>query len=95
MNFPPSLFSGGGLSLVRILGSASRAIGIFRQISPLISEMKPLISTVPKLAEKLNNIRNNVSVLTTVGRNNSFSYPSTNQLTPKETGENKGPVFFQ
>ncbi len=95
MNFLPSLIaSGGGLSLFRILGSASRAIGIAKQLSPLITEMKPLISKVPVFFERLQNLRGmannltNVNINSITNKNNGNNVPNPNKI-------GSGPVFFQ
>lgn len=94
MNFPPTLFSNGGLSLVRILGSASRAIGIFRQVSPIIKDIKPLISKVPKFMERLNAARSNAALFTSsINRSINGNIQNIEKNVP--SSKNAGPIFFQ
>ncbi len=86
---PTNLLFGNGLSLFRILGSTSRAIGIAKQLSPLITEIKPIISKVPLLMERLQKLRgigNNLTYLNTPKSSYDMKeYPQTQS----------GPVFFQ
>lgn len=92
MNFPSILLSGNGLSLMRILGSASKAIGIFKQISPIINDVKPLLSKMPKLIERLNNVRENSLKF----KNRTLQTLETlNAEKNIKTSINPGPTFFQ
>lgn len=90
MNFTP--FSS-GLSLMRILGSASRALGILRQISPIVNDFKPLVAQVPKLYNHLVKMRENVATLSPMLKTNLSQFPQTTNNA--QSGINTGPNFFQ
>ncbi|HBA37812.1 MAG TPA: hypothetical protein DCY94_03735, partial [Firmicutes bacterium] len=82
-----------GLSLMRILGSASRAIGLFKQISPIIGDFKPIISQVPKFYNKLAQLRQNASNLGPTLK--SKMVLPTNDTFKLNSFKNSGPTFFQ
>jgi len=98
MNFVQSILaSNGGLSLVRILGSLSKTIGIYRQVSPILSDMKPLMSKVPEIFNRISSIRNTATSLKgNLPLNSNFvNTPSNTFSNNMEMPVNKGPVFFQ
>lgn len=89
---------GGGLSLVRILGSISKTLGIVRQVAPIYKEVKPILSKAPLFLAKISNMRNSIAEsrrnMTTISPpvTNSISYGQTEGPTASYPG---GPVFFQ
>lgn len=96
MNFVPStLLSNGGLSLTRILGSASRAIGIARQIAPIYRDIKPLIKKVPVLFERLASIRNTAYTYRDYDYYNEDSKENIGDYNIIDNVSNLGPTFFQ
>lgn len=82
----------GGLSLVRVLGTLSRTLGLVRQISPLYKEIKPLIAKAPVFFEKMSALRSNVENLRNL--NNGFNVQNT-PMTEDSRPSSGGPVFFQ
>lgn len=92
MNFGlPTGTLGSGLSLVRVLGSISRTLGVIRQFAPIYRDIKPLLRKAPLVLEKINNFRRlpfNV--------NNDISNTDMSNIIEKTpTLSNSGPVFFQ
>lgn len=83
-----------GLSLVRVLGTLSRTLGIVRQISPIYKEIKPIISKAPVFLERLGALRMNANNLKNLNFGNSTPMKSTNE-TDNIQKNNSGPVFFQ
>ncbi len=84
---------GGGLSLMRLLGTLSRTIGMVRQITPIYKDMKPLFSKVPLFLEKLNNIRNVNYNIKNYSLNNIVNDDSNSFTTSDKSASN--PTFFQ
>lgn len=85
MNF--GINAANGLSLVRILGSLSRTVGIIRQLTPIYKEIKPVLQKAPILFEKINSLRN-ISL-----NNQPIINKNDNQYEKKLIKD--GPVFFQ
>lgn len=83
-----------GLSLVRVLGTLSRTLGIVRQISPIYKEIKPIISKAPVFLERLGALRMNANNFKNLNYGNSMPMKSTNE-TDNIQKNNSGPVFFQ
>lgn len=84
---------GSGLSLMRILGSVSRTLGIVRQVAPIYQNIKPLILKAPQFFARLYSLsgtaqkaRNSIPQFTNARPN----------LSSKVTNDIEGgPVFFQ
>lgn len=98
MNFVQSILaSNGGLSLLRILNSVSKTIGIYKQVSPILSDMKPLVSKVPEIFNRISSIRNTASSIKSIRPfNTNYLNTQSNSFSNNiEMPINKGPVFFQ
>lgn len=81
-----------GLSLVRILGSLSKTVGIVKQFAPLYKEIKPLIQKAPVFLERLNAIRTTTS---NFKRSLPLAQYDQNRIEPREMTHSSGPTFFQ
>ncbi len=79
---------------MRILGSVSKTIGIVKQISPIVNDMKPLFSKIPKMVERLSEIRNVTYNLRPSNLNNIVNTSITNPQN-QLPNNNLGPTFFQ
>lgn len=90
MNFglSPLGAGGSGISIVRILGSLSKTVGIVRQFAPIYKDIKPLLKKAPILFEKINSLRN-----TTYNIKN-YDYQDITNKTEENNNAN-GPTFFQ
>lgn len=84
-----------GLSLMRILGSLSKTVGIVRQFAPIYKEVKPLLSKAPAFFQKLNSIRNTTSTMRDTGRELAMSFGNPAPVPTENTTSSNGPVFFQ
>lgn len=80
----------GGLSLLRILGSLSKTVGIVRQIAPIYNDIKPLLAKAPLLFERINSIRNAAYTI-----KNLPTYMQNDNAKPNIIKGSSGPVFFQ
>lgn len=95
MNGLNALAGGGGLSLVRILGTLSRTIGVVRQISPIYKDIKPLLSKAPLFFERLNNMRNAAVNLKNLSDTPLIQNTTNSEKNLPKTVNNSGPIFFQ
>ena len=88
---------GGGLSLVRILGSISRTLGMVRQVAPIYQGIKPLITKAPEFFARLNNMRNVLQNSTSAFRMPERKVINQYQNDNASFNQNNvnGPVFFQ
>lgn len=95
MNFGLNTLANGtsGLSLVRILGSLSRTMGVVKQIAPIYKEVKPLLSKAPLFFQKLNSLRNVTYNMQNTGLEMAKNFNISNNQTDDYTSS--GPVFFQ
>lgn len=84
--------AGGGLSIMRVLGSLSRTLGVVRQISPLYRDLKPILKKAPQFFARINGLRGNMRDV-----QENLSRPMLDQQKEFLSRENYsgGPVFFQ
>ena len=87
---------GGGLSLVRILGSISKTLGMVRQVAPIYKEIKPLFAKAPEFFARINNMRGMLQSARMSGRMlaNQTTIEAQSGSSPTQNVMG-GPVFFQ
>ncbi len=82
-----------GLSLMRILGSLSKTMGIVKQFAPLYKEVKPLLSKAPAFFQRLNSIRNSAYNMRELGTAMSKNFDDSSNQKPEVSSNS--PIFFQ
>ncbi len=95
MNGLNLLTQGSGLSLVRILGTLSRTLGVVRQFSPLYKDIKPLLSKAPIFFERLANIRNTAMNFKNYNSQLPLQSIQNDMNSNQNLISNHGPNFFQ
>lgn len=78
------------MSLMRVLGSISRTLGVVRQVAPIYRDIKPILSKAPIFFARLSGMRDNVrNVREGIGIVKNVQDYSLQQ------SNSNGPVFFQ
>lgn len=53
----------GAFSLMRLLNSLSKTVGIVREVAPIYQDLSPLIKGIPRVFSRLGEIRGNLYTL--------------------------------